>query len=156
MDFVMWACRVVHILSAIVLLGGMVYYNAVLTPVAEYERAFAQEWMRAVDQRFQGFIWSTLWPLALTGVLLLVMQPNLSGVALWDPWTLLMLAKILSFLLLLFFSWQLGIVVRRMKDTITQDGDAFEEWRLTYGVLMKRSIASGIGAVLASGALRIV
>jgi uncharacterized membrane protein len=156
MEFVIWACRVVHILSAIVLLGGMVYYNAVFTPVADYEGAFSQDWMRAVDQRFQGFIWSTVWPMLVTGVILLLMQPNLSSISFVDLWTWMMAVKILAFFSLVFFSWQMGIVVDRMKDALGEDEESFEGWLRAYRLLMKRSITSGIVAVLASGALGVV
>jgi len=156
MEFVIWACRVIHILSAAVLLGGMVYYNAVLTPIVEYEKATAIGWMRAVDQRFQGFIWTTVWPLLVTGILLLLMQPNLADLALADPWTQLMAVKAGSFVLLVFFSWQMGVVVRHMAVSIGEDREAFEGWHRAYGTLMKRSIVSALAAVLATGALGIV
>jgi uncharacterized membrane protein len=156
MEFVIWACRVVHILSGAVLIGGMVYYNAVLTPVAEYEKASDQPWLRAVDLRFQGFIWSTVWPLLATGVILLLLQPNLSHLSLTDLWTWMMAVKLVSFLCLLFFGWQLGLVVKRMQETRGTDDEAFEDWRRAYQKLMKRSIVCGIGAVLATGAIGIL
>jgi len=156
MEFVIWACRVIHILSAAVLLGGMVYYNAVLTPVVEYERASGFSWMRAVDERFQGYIWSTIWPLLLTGILLLVMQPNLKTAHLTDPWTLLIAVKAVSFLLLAFFGWQMGIVVRHLQATLGSDTEAFEDWKRAYTKLMKRSILCAITAVLATGGLGVV
>lgn len=156
MEFVIWACRVVHILSAMVLLGGMVYSNAVLSPILEFENASGLRWMRAVEQRFQGFIWLTVWPLLLTGILLLIMQPKLSVAALDDAWTLLMAVKVVSFLLLAFFGWQMGIVVRHLRDSLGTDAEAFEDWKRAYGRLMKRSIVSAIAAVLATGGLGVV
>ena len=156
MEFIIWACRVIHILSAAVLLGGMVYYNAVLSPIVEYEKATALAWMRAVDQRFQGFIWTTVWPLLVTGVLLFLMQPNLADLALDDPWTQVMAVKFFAFVLLVFFAWQSGVVVRHMAASIGSDPEAFDGWRRAYVRLTKRSIIAAIMAILATGALGIV
>lgn len=156
MEFVIWAARVVHILSGSVLIGGMVYYNAVLAPVAEYEKVFSHPWLRAVDRRFQGYIWSTAWPLLVTGIILLLLQPGLAHVGLTDLWTWMMLVKVVSFFCLVFFGWQSGLVVARMQETRGTDDEAFDDWRRAYQKLMKRSIACGIAAVLATGATGIL
>jgi uncharacterized membrane protein len=156
MEFVIWAARVVHILSGSVLIGGMVYYNAVLTPVAEYEKAVNHAWLRAVDRRFQGYLWSTVWPLFVTGIILLLLQPGLARVGPTDLWTWMMGAKVLSFCCLVFFGWQAGLVVERMQETRGTDDEAFDDWRRAYQKLMKRSIACGIGAILATGAIGIL
>jgi uncharacterized membrane protein len=157
MEFVLWSSKAVHILSAIVWIGGLIYYNAVLTPVLAHEGKLREGWLRASETRFQGFIWSVATPALVTGGILLIFQPKLATIAWDDAWTLLMAAKILMLACMTFFGWQAGVVIRRLKEVGPEaEEEEFLGWYRSLQRVVRRSIVCGIAAVLAATSLMFV
>ena len=153
MEFVVWACRSVHIMSAVVWLGGLIYFNAVLSPVAKHEGLQRHTALLAVQERFLGFVWSTLWPLAVTGMILLAVDPRLSTTTLTSLWTWALVAKLVMFVGMGLFSWQMKQVVVRLRAASAGPEEEFEGWSLSAQKLVRRSITAGIIATLSTAAL---
>ncbi|HWP82273.1 MAG TPA: hypothetical protein VNN76_06430 [Bacteroidota bacterium] len=153
MDFVLWVCRVMHVVSVVVWIGGLIFLNAVMGPVVEYERAGGSTVVRAAQNRYQGFVWMSLWTLLTTGFLLMLLSPRFLWFDFSTPWSKLLLAKQVLFLALAFFAWQIKQVLQKM---VSATGEEFEGWSLAYGKLVKRSVATGILAILCAGGMMVV
>lgn len=154
MDFVLWACRVVHVLSAVVWVGGLVYFNAVLSPIAEYQGQTRSIFVLAVQKRFFGFVWSTMWPMLLTGILLMLLNPNFRWFDYSTTWAKLLALKQFSFLCMAFFSWQSTRIFSMMERSSAKDEQDFDGWRLGFMKLAKRTIFCGIVSLLCAAGMR--
>lgn len=154
MEFILWACRAMHVVSVVVWLGGLIYFNAVLMPVAEYEQQARSTFVLAVQKRFAAFVWSTLWPLLVTGILLMVMSPRFRWLDYSTLWAKLLAVKQIAFLLMSFFSWQASKVFLSM-ESAKNDDETIEGWRLGYMKLTKRTISFGIVSVLCAAGMSV-
>ena len=155
MEFVLWSARVVHVISAVVWIGGLVYCNAILTPVLEHESLTRERWLYAVNRRMLGYIWSTLWPLSVTGVLLMLLHPAFRWGDFSSSFNKLLAFKQLTFVLMALFSWQTKKVLSQMNEAFDRP-EEFEGWRLAFVKLTKRTIVAGIAAVLAAEGMRVI
>ncbi|HEY4611686.1 MAG TPA: hypothetical protein VII11_01750 [Bacteroidota bacterium] len=156
MDFVLWACRVVHIVSVVAWVGGLIFLNAVQRPIVEYDKATRAALHLKIQKQFLPFIWSSLWPLLVTGVLLMLLSPRFVWFDYATWWARLLAVKQICFMLLLFFSWQLGKVLKHMEQASESGADEFEGWWLAYSKLVKRSLVAAIGAILCSAGMMVV
>lgn len=153
MDFVLWVCRVMHIISSVVWVGGLIFINAVMNPVLEHDKGTRSATSMAVHKRFFGFVWMSLWVLIVTGALLMVSSPQFRWFDYSTPWRKLLAIKELSFLLMGFFSWQAKKVFEQMELSLQRGDDSFEGWRTGYLKLARRSIVVGIVAFLSAAAM---
>ena len=153
MDFVLWVCRVMHVISAVVWVGGLVFLNAVLHPVLEHDKQTQTPTVMAVQKRFFGFVWMSLWPMLVTGVLLTILSPQSQWFDYSTPWRKLLAVKQLSFLLMGFFSWQAKKVFEQMELALQRGDGSFEGWRAGYGKLTRRTIAVALIAFLSAAAM---
>ena len=154
MDFVLWASRVVHGVSVIVWLGGLIYFNAVARPITEHHRATRSTLSVEILRRFQSFIWSSVWPLMFTGLLLMLLSPRFVWFDYSTSWARLLAVKQVALLLLFFFAWQMGKVGRKLQGEI--EGEQFDGWWMAYTKLVKRSILVGIVALLSAAGMMVV
>lgn len=153
MDFVLWVCRVMHVLSSVVWIGGLIFINVVLNPVLEFEHETRRPTAMAVHKRFFGFVWMSLWTMVVTGGMLMLSSPQFQWFDYSTPWRKLLAVKQLSFLLMGFFSWQAKKVFEQMELSIKREDDTFDGWRLGYLKLARRTIAVGIIAFLSAAAM---
>jgi uncharacterized membrane protein len=153
MEFVLWVCRVMHVISAVVWVGGLIFLNAVFAPVMEHEKQERSTLVMAIQKRFFGFVWMSLWPMLVTGVLLMVMSPQFQWFDYSTPWRKLLVVKELSFLLMAFFSWQAKKVFEQMEKASLRGDESFEGWRKGYRKLTRRTIAVALLAFLAAAAM---
>jgi len=153
MDFVLWVCRVMHVISSVVWIGGLVFVNAVLNPVLEHEKGTRGQFSMAVHKRFFGFVWMSLWTLLVTGVLLMLLSPQFQWFDYSTPWRKLLAIKEISFLLMAFFSWQSKKVFEQMELSLQRNDDTFDGWRMGYLKLARRTIVVGIVAFLSAAAM---
>jgi len=156
MDFVLWACRAVHLISVVVWLGGLIFLNAVWKPLAEHHDATATRLNLDTVLRFQPFIWSSLWPLLVSGLLLMLLSPRFLWFDYSTWWTRLLALKQLAFLAMAFFAWQMMKVVAHLEKTNGTDADQFAGWWLAYAALLRRSIFAGSAALLCGAAMMVV
>ena len=70
MEFMIWATRSMHVFSAVVWLGGLLYMGGILYPVFRYEELTTSLQYVRIERRFTGFVWMCVWTTAITGVLL--------------------------------------------------------------------------------------
>ncbi|HEY6953252.1 MAG TPA: hypothetical protein VI758_12670 [Bacteroidota bacterium] len=153
MDFVLWVCRVMHVISSVVWVGGLIFLNAVLSPVYTHEKELRSSAAMATRKRFFGFIWMSLWTMLLTGALLMLLSPQFRWFDFSTPWRKLLAVKELAFLLMAFFSWQAKKVFEQMELALGRDNDSFDGWQAGYSTLTKRTIAVAILAFLSSAAM---
>lgn len=156
MDFVLWACRVVHLISVVVWLGGLILLNAVWKPIVEHQGTTATRLNLETVIRFQPFIWSSLWPLLVTGVLLMLLSPRFIWFDYSTWWNKLLAMKQVAFLALTFFAWQLMKVVAQLEKTQEGNSEEFAGWWRAYTKLVKRSIVAGSIALLCGAAMMVV
>ncbi|MBI3112597.1 MAG: hypothetical protein HYZ01_13605 [Ignavibacteriales bacterium] len=156
MDFVLWVCRVMHVVSVVVWLGGLIFLNAILHPISAYHQQTKLVTVLEAQKRFLPFVWSSLWTVFVTGVLLMLLSPRFLWFEYSTTWSQLLAVKHVAFLLLMFFSWQSAKVVAKMGEAVVGEGDLFEGWRLGLQKLLRRSIAWGIVALMCAGGMAVV
>ena len=154
MDFVLWACRLMHVVSVVVWFGGLIFVNAVLLPVSQHEGQSRSNATLATLNRFNGFVWSSLWTALITGLLLMLLSPRFLWFDYSTVWQKLLAVKQAAFLLAGFFSWQTAKVVGRMGETQLEP-EVFESWRLTYVKLIRRTIFLGLLALLCAAGMMV-
>ncbi|MBI3005854.1 MAG: hypothetical protein HYY49_10640 [Ignavibacteriales bacterium] len=155
MEFVLWACRLMHVFSVVVWFGGLIFVNAVMLPVSQYEGRSRSEASVAILHRFNSFVWSSLWTALFTGLLLMLLSPRFLWFDYSTLWQKLLAVKQTAFLLAGFFSWQIAKVVSHMERT-QNEPDAYESWRLTYVKLIRRSLFCGILGFLCAAGMAVV
>lgn len=156
MDFVLWVCRVMHVMAVVVWIGGLIFLNAVLNPILVHQKETRSTVALNVLSRFQPFVWWSFWSLLVTGFLLMLLSPRFLWLDFSTPWSKLLAVKIAAFALLGFFGWQQGTILRRLLESSGGQEETFEGWRLGYEKLVKRSIGTGLLALLAAGAMMVV
>jgi uncharacterized membrane protein len=156
MDFVLWACRVMHAVSAVVWIGGLVFMNAVLNPVLQHQGLVTSQVSLAVSRRFLPFVWFSLWSMAVTGLLLMLLNPRFLWLDFSTDWSKLLAAKQVLFLLLAGVSWQAGKVVTKLEAAVRDaNGDA-EGWSLALQKLVRRSIFFGLLSILCAAGMAVL
>ncbi len=153
MDFVLWVCRVMHVIAAVVWVGGLIFLNAVAGPVLEHDRQTRNASFMAVQKRFFGFVWMSLWTMVATGVLLMLVSPQFRWYDYSTPWQKLLVVKVLAFFVMAFFSWQMKKVFEQMELSLEKENDAFDGWRLNYVRLVRRTIIVAFIAFLSAAAM---
>lgn len=156
MDFVLWACHAMHAVSITVWFGGLILINAVLLPVFNHDDQNRSRSLLASLKRFQGFIWSSLWTAFITGFLLMLLNPRFLWLNFSTSWLVLLAVKEISFVLVVFFTWQMSRVVSFLENAVEDSSDLFEQWRLTYIRLVRRSIFLGIASMLCAAGMAVV
>ncbi|MEX0737525.1 MAG: hypothetical protein WEB62_05670 [Bacteroidota bacterium] len=156
MDFVLWVCRVMHVFSVVVWMGGLIFLNAVLHPISVYHQQTRMVTVLEAQKRFLPFVWSSLWTVLVTGVLLMLLSPRFLWFDYSTTWSQLLVVKQVAFALLVFFSWQSAKVFARMEEAVAEEGDIFEGWRLGLQKLLRRSIFWGIVALMCAGGMAVV
>ncbi|MBI4429477.1 MAG: hypothetical protein HY562_10205 [Ignavibacteriales bacterium] len=155
MDFVLWASRLMHVVSVVVWFGGLIFLNVVMLPVSHHEGESRSKAAVGALHRFNGFVWSSLWTALITGLLLMLLSPRFLWFEYSTLWQKLLAAKQVAFLLAGFFSWQTAKVVGRMEET-QNEPDAYERWRLTYVRLIRRTIFCGIVGFLSAAGMEVL
>ncbi|MBI3788502.1 MAG: CopD family protein [Ignavibacteriales bacterium] len=155
MDFVLWACRLMHVVSVVVWFGGLIFLNAVFIPIVEHHEATKLQVVLGTQKRFLPFIWSCFWSLLITGILLMLLSPKFLWFEYSTLWLKLLAVKQFAFLLLAFFSWQTVQVFSNMEHALANDSDEFEGWRLGLKKLVRRSIFWGIVALMCGAGMAV-
>ncbi len=156
MDFVLWVCRVMHIISVTVWIGGLIFLNAVLNPVLQHQGMHSGILALSVTRRFLPFLWFSLWALLTTGLLLMLLSPRFLWFDYSTDWSKLLAAKEFFFLLLAGLSWQIRHVVTKLERAIKEENRDAEGWSLTLQKLLRRSIFFGLLSILCAAWMAIV
>jgi len=156
MDFVLWACRVMHAVSAVVWIGGLVFMNAVLNPILQHQGLTTSQVSIAVSRRFLPFVWSSLWSLVITGLLLMLLNPRFIWFDFSSDWSKLLAMKQLLFLLLAGVSWQAAKVVTKLEKAVREGSEDAEGWSMALQKLVRRSILFGLLSILCAAGMSVL
>lgn len=138
----MFALVWIHLLAAVVWIGGMVFLSVVLVPVLKRDGAFAQYALlfRTVAYRFRAVVWGAMGILVATGLTLVAGR----SIPLMEPsrWPTIFAAKIglvtLLFTLTLLHDLVVGPRVRQTLGKAESDRTTRERLLLRYSVLLPR------------------
>jgi uncharacterized membrane protein len=154
LDFVLWVCRSMHVFAVVVWLGGLMFQNAILQPVAQHEGEPAKGLLRKVHKRFIGFIWMSVWTLLVTGVILMLASPRFLWFQYHDSWSVLLACKQAVFVLMVIYAYGHARMLAYLEAPSSNGGfnDRAELYRHRVGQFRTMSIALGIiGLLLSAG-----
>ena len=146
-----------HVFSVIVWLGGLMFQGAVATPIVQFENEHARAVMRKVNQRFTGFIWMSAWTLCVTGVLMMLLNPNFLWFHFEDRWSILLGFKQLIFVLMVFYAFGYARMLKYL-DAPTSNGgfdERAELYRHRVNQFRAISIFLGITALLLAAGMSV-
>lgn len=158
MDFMMWATRSIHVFSAVIWVGGLLYMGGVLYPVYRHEKMTVSAQYVRIEMRFLGFVWMCVWTTAITGIFLMIFSPRYVFGQYRVGWDYLLLFKQLVFLIMVAVAMSGTKIVKRM-ETVVQSAQPDElEKRLLalHQKMLKRrrlNLVLGIVMILISTSL---
>lgn len=132
----------IHLLAAVVWIGGMVFLSVVLVPVLKRDGGFAQHaaLFRTAAYRFRTLVWGAMAILVATGSVMAAGR----AIPLTDPsqWPSIFVAKIglvaLLFTLTLLHDLAVGPRVRRILGTAESARSARDRLLVRYSALVPR------------------
>ena len=138
----MFALVWIHLLAAVVWVGGMVFLSVVLVPVLKRDGDFARHvaLFRTVAYRFRAVVWGAMGILVATGSVMAMGR----SIPLTEPWQwpTIFVAKIsmVSFLftLTLLHDLVVGPQVRRILGTAEADRSSRDRMLVRYAALVPR------------------
>ncbi|HMZ55152.1 MAG TPA: hypothetical protein PKV55_01395 [Nitrospira sp.] len=138
----MFALVWIHLLAAVVWVGGMVFLSVVLVPVLKRDGDFARHvaLFRTVAYRFRAVVWGAMGILVATGSVMAMGR----SIPLTEPWQwpTIFVAKIsmVSFLftLTLLHDLVVGPQVRRILGTAEADRSSRDRMLVRYSALVPR------------------
>ena len=138
----MFALVWIHLLAAVVWVGGMVFLSVVLVPVLKQDGGFARHVVlfRTVAYRFRAVVWGAMGLLVFTGSMMAMGR----SIPLMTPrqWPAIFLAKIsvvsLLFTLTLLHDLVVGPRVRRILGTGEEERSAGDRMLVRYSALVPR------------------
>ena len=155
MEFMMWATRSIHVFSAVVWLGGLLYMGGILYPVFRYEAMTTSPQYVRLEKRFTGFVWMCVWTTAITGVFLMLFSPRFIFGQYRVEWDYLLLLKECIYLLMVGVAISGTSIVKRMESMVASspaDGTQ-QDLMLQHQKILKRrrtNLALGIIVLLVS------
>jgi uncharacterized membrane protein len=131
-----------HLLAAVVWIGGMMFLSVVLVPLLRRDGKFTQHaaLFRTVAYRFRTVVWGAMWLLVGTGLVIATGR----SIAVFDPhlWPGIFAAKMglvaCLFTLTLLHDLVVGPWVRRILGTAMTERTAGDRLLLRYAVLVPR------------------
>ncbi len=155
MEFMMWATRSMHIFSAVVWLGGLLYMGGILYPVLRYEQLTTSIQYVRIERRFSGFVWMCVWTSVITGVLLTLFSHRFVFGQYRSEWDYLLLAKEILYVLMMGIAVSGTSIVKRMESIAgsAEAGGTREDLIIQHQKMLRRrrtSLALGIITLLVS------
>lgn len=154
MDFVLWVARLMHGISAVIWIGGLIFLNVVLSPLLDQEGASHLEFARRVRRRFFPFIWFSIWTMVTTGIFLMILNPRFIWFDASTLWSKLLVVKQVCFALLVFVSWQAWRVNKKL-EALAQKHEEEGGWGEGFQRLVRRSIALGLLALMGAAGMAV-
>jgi putative copper export protein len=150
MEFMMWATRSMHIFSAVVWLGGLLYMGGILYPVFGYEGLTTSPQYVRIEKRFTGFVWMCVWTTAITGVLLMLFSPRYLFGRFRGEWDYLLLGKEFVYILMVGVAISGTSVVKKMEAVVASapaDSALGDLMMLHQKMLKRRRINLALGII---------
>lgn len=144
-----------HIFSTVVWLGGLMFQSAVALPVMQFEHEHARAAMRKVNERFVGFVWMSVWTMAITGILLMLLNPRFVWFRYDDRWSVFLALKQVIFILMVFYAVGYARMVSYLNSPASNGGfsDKAELYRHRVRQFRTVSILLGIIALMLGAAM---
>lgn len=117
-----WASRVMHVVGSMVWIGGLVFQNVVSMPVLRYRQEESTPSAMKIGARFTGFTWICAWTLAVTGVILMLLDPRFLWFEYGSLWAVLLGVKQLIFVLLVFYAFGIARLLGGLERADEQTG----------------------------------
>ncbi|MGA7160369.1 MAG: hypothetical protein WBZ48_05165 [Bacteroidota bacterium] len=114
----MWATRSMHVFSAVVWVGGLLYMGGILYPVFRYEALTTSHRYVRIERRFTGFVWMCVWTTAITGMFLMLFSPRFVFGQYRVEWDYLLLLKECIYLLMVGVAISATSIVKKMESII--------------------------------------
>ena len=126
------------------------YQSAVAHPVMQFENEHAKAAMRKVNQRFVGFVWMSVWTMAVTGILMMLLSPRFIWFHFEDRWSVILGFKQVIFALMVFYAFGYARMLRYLDSPASNGGfsDKAELYRHRVSQFRKISVFLGIIALL--------
>ena len=155
MEFMMWATRSMHVFSAVVWLGGLLYMGGILYPIFRYEEMTASRQYVRIERRFTGFVWMCAWTTLITGIFLVLFSPRFVFGQYRSEWDYLLLAKECIYILMVAVAISGTNIVKKMESieaSVPAEG-VERDLKLEHQKILRRrrtNLALGIIVLLVS------
>jgi len=103
-----------HVLSSVVWIGGLVFQNVVSMPVLRYEGEEGSPTTVKIGRRFVGFTWTCAWTIAVTGFILMLLDPRFLWFDYGTRWSVILGIKQLMFFVLVFYAFGIARLLGRL------------------------------------------
>ncbi len=94
-----------HIFGVVVWLGGLLFESAIAVPIAQAEGEPADSLAKKIHARFVAFVWMSVWTIAVTGIIMMLLNPKFEWFVYQTSWQRLLGFKQLTFILMLFYAF---------------------------------------------------
>jgi len=111
-----------HVVGAIVWIGGLVFQNVVSMPVLRYEKEENSPSTVKIGIRFTGFTWTCAWTMAVTGIILMLLDPRFLWFEYGSRWAVFLGIKQLIFVLLVLYAFGIARLLGRLDGADEQTG----------------------------------
>ena len=157
MNFVLWVCRSLHLISIVIWLGGLMFQSAVLQPVLQAETGSTGGLLRTVSGRFTGFIWMSVWTMLISGLLMMLLSPRFVWFQYQDRWSVILGLKQLFFVLMVFYAVGYARMLKYLDSPSSNGGfnEKAELYRHRLDQFRRMSIVLGIVALFLGAALSV-
>lgn len=158
MEFVLWACRSLHIFSVVVWLGGLFYQGVVSVPVILVDSGEHKDLDRKMHHRFMPFVWTSIWTILITGFIMMLLSPRFVWFDYESGWSRFLLGKQLCYAVMIGLTVSSHRAWRRVK-ALGQSGSGvnisrqIDEARSQFTRSSRRNIAFAILALLFTAGL---
>jgi uncharacterized membrane protein len=144
-----------HIFSMVVWLGGLLFQSAVALPIFQSQEKPSAAILREIDKRFLGFIWMSVWTMLVTGILLMLLNPNFYWFQYHDRWSVLLGFKQLIFVLMVVYAFGYARMLQYLGTPSSNGGynEKVEMYRDRINLFRRISVALGITAMLLGAAM---
>jgi len=158
MDFMMWATRSIHVFSAVIWVGGLLYMGGVLYPVYRHEKMTVSAHYVRIEMRFLGFVWMCVWTTAITGIFLMLFSPHFVFGQYRMEWDYLLLFKQIVYVVMVAVAMSGTKIVKTMETVVqsAQPGELEQRLLTLHQKMLKRrrlNLALGIVIILISTSL---
>jgi uncharacterized membrane protein len=144
-----------HIFGLVVWLGGLMFQSAIVMPVLHAQTEYSRNVQRMLMQRFTGFISMSAWTLAVTGCLMMLLNPRFVWFQYHDAWSVLLGSKLIVFVLMIFYSFGYARMLAYLSSPSSNGGfnEKAELYRHRINQFRIINIALGILALLLGAAM---
>lgn len=144
-----------HLFSAVVWLGGLMYQSAVVAPVAHDQGEAGRVLQKLMGKRFTGIVWMCAWTMLATGAVLMLLSPRFIWFRYADRWSIFLLLKQIVFVLLVVYAFGLARMEQYLGSPSSNGGfnERAELYKMRVAQFRTISVALGIGALLLAAAM---